>query len=220
MRKRRIDPRAIDDPRHIRVLASPVRHELVDTLSALGGAASAAALAEHLGRHADGLYYHLDLLCRSGLVEATHDADGERIYQLVGGGGAPLRLAYRSERAHKAALFRYIKGLLRVAERDFAHGLGTTNVATSGPKRELWAARNKGWVGPAELEEVNTLLERLCTLTSQPRAPGREKLVSFAFVLSPTDKRAKRRSSALNVTPRSAPAGGAGRGREPRSSGR
>ena len=43
------------------------------------------------------------------------------------------------------------------------------------------------------LAEVNRLLERLCTLTSQPRGEGREVLLSLAFVLSPTDRRAKRR---------------------------
>ena len=43
-------PRQIDDPKRIRVLASPVRHEIVDTLSALGGTATVARLAEQIGR--------------------------------------------------------------------------------------------------------------------------------------------------------------------------
>src|SRR5687768_8664088 len=72
--------RAISDPAQIRLLSSPVRQEIVDTLSAFGGEASVAALAEQLGRPADGLYYHLRALVRGALVlevtgwEATSDA--------------------------------------------------------------------------------------------------------------------------------------------------
>jgi hypothetical protein len=193
----RFDPRAISEPRHVRLLASPVRHEIVDTLSALGGTASVATLADQLGRHADGLYYHLRLLCRAGLVQEIDPEPGaERLYRLVGTGKAPLRLAYRAGRGGNApALSNYAHGLLQVAERDFAHALRTPGVAMSGPRRELWAARNKGWVGTDDLEEVNRLLERLCDLTSRARGPGRDRLVSLAFVLAPSSRKPKRRGA-------------------------
>jgi DNA-binding transcriptional ArsR family regulator len=178
------------------VLASPVRHELVDTLSALGGRASVAQLAVQLGRPADGLYYHLRLLQKSGLIEELPEEGGERIYRLAGSGNAPLRLAYDTgARGNVAALSSYARGLLKVAQRDFEHGLRTPDISMQGSRRQLWAARNKGWVGPAELEEVNRLLERLCELTSRPRASGRDMLTSLAFVLSPSARRPKRRGS-------------------------
>ena len=68
-------------------------------------------------------------------------------------------------------------------------------IKLSGPRRQLWAARNKGWVSPSDLEEVNRLLERLCSLTSRPRGKGRDLLVSLAFVLAPSARKPKRRSS-------------------------
>jgi hypothetical protein len=83
--------------------------------------------------------------------------------------------------------------LLQVAERDFARALRMPGVAMSGPRRELWAARNKGWVGAADLAEINRLLERLCDLTSRPRGAGRDRLVSLVFVLAPSSRRPKRR---------------------------
>jgi DNA-binding transcriptional ArsR family regulator len=195
MARRRFDPRAISEPRHVRLLASPVRHEIVDTLSALGGTASVAALAEQLGRHADGLYYHLRLLCRAGLVEEIErEPRGGRRFRLAGTGKAPLRLAYRAGIGGNApALSSYAHGLLQVAERDFARALRMPGVAMSGPRRELWAARNKGWVGAADLAEINRLLERLCDLTSRPRGAGRDRLVSLVFVLAPSSRRPKRR---------------------------
>jgi DNA-binding transcriptional ArsR family regulator len=189
-------PRQIDDPKRIRVLASPVRHEIVDTLSALGGTATVARLAEHLGRHADGLYYHLRLLKKAGLVEELAPEDGEeRMFRLAGSGKAPLRLAYRVERGGNGnALETYARGLLKVAQRDFTEALSIPDVVASGPRRQLWAARNKGWVSGADLAEVNALLERLCTLTSQKREAGRDVLMSLAFSLTPLARRAKRRA--------------------------
>lgn len=193
-------PRRIDDPRRIRILASPVRHEIVDTLSALGGGprhgVSVSRLAEHLGRHADGLYYHLNLLTRAGLVEEITAPGAERGFRLAGSGKAPLRLAYKVEKGGNAgALHDYSRGLLKVAQRDFAQALNIPDVVVGGKRRELWAARNKGWVSARDLEEVNALLERLCTLTSQKREAGKEKLVSLAFVLAPLTQKSKRRGA-------------------------
>lgn len=195
MSKVPLNPRAIDDPRRIKALSSPVRHELADTLAALGGTASVATLAEHLGRHADGLYYHLRVLCKVGLVEEIESPGAtERMYKLAGSKTAPLRLAYRAGRRGNApALSSYAHGLLQVAERDFKRALSQPDVVVSGKRRQLWAARNKGWVSAVDLEEVNRLLEKLCELTSRPRTPGRDMLISLAFALAPAARRSKRR---------------------------
>jgi hypothetical protein len=197
MAKSRFDPRAVSDPRHVRVLASPARHELVDTLSALGGTASVATLAEQLGRHADGLYYHLRVLCRAGLVQEIEGASGGgKQYRLAGTGRAPLRLAYRTGRKGNAsALLDYVEGLLQVAQRDFTRALALPGIELGGERRQLWAARNKGWISVSDLEEVNRLLERLCSLTSRPRGKERDSLVSLAFVLAPSARKPKRRGS-------------------------
>ena len=196
MKSTPLQRRKIDDPRRIRLLASPVRHEIVDTLSALGGAARVAVLAEHLGRHADGLYYHLKLLTKSGLIEEVSEAGEERCFRLAGTGKAPLRLAYKVERGGNAgALHDYSRGLLKVAQRDFEQALRMPDVVASGNRRQLWAARNKGWVGARDLAEINSLLERLCTLTSQKRDTERDVLVSLAFVLAPLRQRPRRRGA-------------------------
>ena len=85
-------------------------------------------------------------------------------------------------------------GLLQVAGQDFEHALDMPDVVVDGVQRQLWAARNKAWLSIEELEEVNGLLERLCDVMSRPRAPGRDLLMSCAFVLAPVTPRPKRRS--------------------------
>jgi DNA-binding transcriptional ArsR family regulator len=193
--KGKFDRRAIADPEQIRVLSSPVRQEIVDTLAALGGEAGAATLAEQLGRPADGLYYHLRLLVRAGLLHETRSEAGEeRRYRLEGEGDAPLRLAYRTGRGgNLAALKGFARALLQVAGRDFEEALETPDVRAEGNRRELWTARNKGWLSAGDIEEVNQLIERLNSLTSQPSGPGRDRLLSFAYVLAPIRPRPKRR---------------------------
>ncbi|QNH13728.1 helix-turn-helix domain-containing protein [Xanthomonas sp. SI] len=189
-----LDTAAIRDPAHIRLLASPVRQELVDTLASLGGEASVAELSEQLGRPADGLYYHLQLLAESELVREGEGAAGERVFRLAGSAGVPLRLSYDLANAEAvAALAAYAKGLAQVAERDFQAALKQPGVEVDGPGRQLWAARNKGWLNEAELAEANALLERLCELLSRPRDPSRDRPMSLAFVLAPAAVRGRRR---------------------------
>lgn len=187
-----IDHRAISDPRLITLLSSPIRQEIVDTLATVGGEASAAELALELGRHADGLYYHLKLLCKAKLIT---ELDGEeRRYRLAGDAAQPLRLAYQtSSERHITALRKFAHGLLQVAEKDFSAALAEDDVITAGPSRQLWAARNKAWLSEAELQEANQLLERLCELMSHPRSAARDHLLSCTFVLAPHTAQSKRR---------------------------
>src|SRR3990170_3327266 len=119
---KKFNRRAISDPAQIRLLSSPVRQEIVDTLAALGGEASVSRLAEQLGRPADGLYYHLRVLVRGELVdESPSEEREETVYRLKGEGDEPLRLAYRrGMQGNLEALNVFARGLLQVAGRDFA----------------------------------------------------------------------------------------------------
>lgn len=193
---KQFDARAISDPAHIRLLASPVRQELADTLASLGGEATVTSLAEQLGRPADGLYYHLQLLAEAGLVHEQQSTTGDRVFRLAGAAQSPLRLSYElaSDDARKA-LSSYVRGLVQVAKSDFEAGMTLEGVGAEGKRRQLWAARNKGWVSAAELEEVNSLLERLCELVSQTRGPSRDHPMSLAFVLAPSVVRSPRRGT-------------------------
>lgn len=190
------DSRAVSDPAQVRLLSSPARQEVVDTLAALGGEAGVASLADQLGRPADGLYYHLRALVAGGLVEELPSEEGERRFRLAGEGVAPLRLVYDlGPNGNAAELRAFAHGLLQVAGRDFESALERGDAAVIGTGRELWASRNKGWLSPGDIAEVNALLERLSELTSQPKVAGRDRLISLAFVLAPIDAQPKRRTS-------------------------
>jgi hypothetical protein len=176
----------VERPDHIALLASSARQELVDTLDALGGEAVVAELAVQLGRPVAGLYYHLQLLARAGLIEELAGDGSARRYRVP----PALRLRYRpGPTANARAVTRFAGGMLRVAQRDFAAAIRDPRVVVDGPRRTLWAARVKGWVGGAELTEINRLIARLAVLVSPGRAPGRDRLVALTWVLTPVHAR-------------------------------
>lgn len=181
-------------------LVSTVRQEIVDTIEAIGGEAAVADIAAHLGRPADGIYYHLRRLVGSGVLRNGDDpGDGRgRRYSTTARRGKRFQLKYgRESGADHKTVVRLVSGLLRTAERDFGRALRSGAAQGEGAQRELWASRLKGWVGDADLREINRLLVRLSQLLQQPRDPRRERLVTLAWVLAPIDDRPLRRGSAL-----------------------
>jgi predicted ArsR family transcriptional regulator len=196
--KRDKAPRMITSAAAVESLAYPLRQELVDTLQAFGGEAAAGDLAEHLGRPVDGLYYHLRLLVECGLLSEHRGRNSagrmERRYRISAPGEGPLRLAYRPRQTRSAeALRKVVAGMLRIAGRDFVRALGDEEVVVEGARRQLWAARGKGWVSNAQLQEMNELLTRLLVMLEQPRDATRPHLMSVCFAMAPVAARPKRR---------------------------
>jgi hypothetical protein len=88
---------------------------------------------------------------------------------------------------------RVAGSVLRVAERDFKRALADPAAVDEGPRRELWAARGKGWVGPGQLAEINRLLARMIELLQQPRTPEKQTLIALSWVLAPLEPQSPRR---------------------------
>jgi hypothetical protein len=184
----------IQRPAEIRILTSPVRQEIVDTLEALGGNAPVAAIAAALGRPSDGLYYHLRILVKGGLLEELPDTGDGRRYRTRARGSERLRLRYEPGRTPNArAVTRVIGGMLRTTRRDFEAALADPEVVTEGPQRALRASRVKGWVSPSDLAELNRLQARAIALLRRNRKPRDGQLMSLTWVLAPVRARPSRR---------------------------
>lgn len=198
---RALPARTVTRAAAVEALAYPLRQELVDTLQAFGGEAAAGELAEHLGRPVDGLYYHLRLLVECGLLAEQRGRNRagrmERRYRISAPGEGPLRLAYRPRQARNAeAVRKVVAGMLRIAGRDFVRALADEDVVVEGERRQLWAARGKGWVSDAQLVEMNQLLTRVLALLEQGRDDDRPHLMSLCFAMTPVAARPKRRGQA------------------------
>jgi len=190
------NPVLIDRVAQLRALVSPVRQELVDMLQALG-TASIADLAERMGRPADGLYYHVRALVAAGLVQqaGTRSRGGreEAVYCTL----APeegMRLRYPTEGGSaRETLQRLVASMVRTAGREFKDALARPETVASGPRRELWAARSKGWLSTAELAHANRLLVQLVDLLSHGPTGARDRLLNLTFVLAPGTVQTARR---------------------------
>ncbi|MCE7973989.1 MAG: ArsR family transcriptional regulator [Leptolyngbya sp. PLA1] len=177
-----------------RALASPVRQEVVDTLHA-AGPSTMARLAGLLGRPADGLYFHVKVLLRVGLVvEAGTSGSGRSLAAVYDVPGRPLRLAYGSTRAERAEIARIIRAAIRLSQREYERACARGERAEQ-PGRVLWGGRAKGWLSGVQQRRAGTLLKELESLL-QSGSPGRgARLMSFGYLLAPCEgARAGRRT--------------------------
>ena len=177
----------VADRRQIRALASPIRQDILDAVTAIGPC-SVAELAAALGRPADGLYYHIKRLLDVRLLIAKDDAGGLRLDSARKG----LYLEYRpADRANRAGVLRVIGAMVRSAERTFRRGFVPGVAVVKGPRRNLWAGHSRGALSPAELAEVNRLLDRLnAVMRSGRRDRNRRRtanrsLYELTFILAP-----------------------------------
>jgi len=172
----------------IAALASPVRQELFDVLEAIGGEATVAELANHLGRAADGLYYHLECLRRVGLVDVvagrSRAGRDERRYRLVGGDTRLELGASPGNPSRARAVGRVVGGMLRIARRNYDAAVAG-GACSVGAARDLWATRQVAWVTRGELAEINRLLATLVAHIPRTRTSRRKKLISICVVLAP-----------------------------------
>lgn len=176
----------IRELRQIRALASPARQAIVDALETLGPS-SAHELGEVLGRKSDRLYYHLQILKRTGIVRSRSERNRVgRLQERFDLPGRPTWLRYLpSDPRNVAAITRLVGTTLRDAHRAFGKAF-TKGVVVEGKGRMLWAGRRTGWLGPGELRQLNALLHKMISLVER-RRPGRRdaRLYAFTFSLSP-----------------------------------
>ncbi len=190
----------IHSDQQLAALTSAARQEIVDVLSQMG-TVSVAEIAAALGRPADALYYHLRALKRAGLVlQVGVQRRGGRPEGLFRTIAPELQLRYRPRnQGNRWAVTAIVGSMLRLGIRDFRSAFRSGHVRVSGPKRELWALRRTGWLSPAQVASVNTLIQRMSRMAAKPKGPGR--LYGVTILLTPLDHRG-RKSRSASVSPK------------------
>lgn len=183
----------VRDVRQIRVLASPMRQLVLDTLEALG-IASVAELATTLQVPADRLYFHLHALERAGLVRAVSRVRrGGRPGTVYAPGGRRSRLQYApGDAANVAAVTSVVSSMVRAALREFRKGFQGAPAVT-GSRRELWGARRVAWLDPTALAAVNAGLSAVFRHFERRRARARGRPYAITVLLSPLVRRPHRK---------------------------
>ena len=189
---RRVSPFYIHAVPKIAAIASPVRAALVDALDSLGPATT-LQLAATLGYPPDGLYYHLNMLEKHGLVvrAGAEPGTGAARFDLP---GHPATLSYRLEdNQQRDATTKVVATMLRSAQRGFRRGFAPGVATVDGPRRNLRAGRRIAWLTERELELLNRHIERIHALFGRG-GPSRKgaRLHEFTYVLAPVGRNGRR----------------------------
>ena len=179
---KRIRPLAVDP----RLLASPLRAEIIGHLQT-EGPLSIRQLATHLSLPASGLYHHVSLLAKAGLLLEQERRRSGRREEAVYALSAP-RAAGGDARdpAGRAGIAAAAKTALRMAEREFASAL---DACPPGKRPGLRLSRQRVWLDDPALGKVLTLLARLEALLARENRGRRGQLHVVTTVVVPVVKR-------------------------------
>jgi DNA-binding transcriptional ArsR family regulator len=170
-------PLAVDP----RVLASPLRAEIIGRLQT-EGPLSIRELAAHLSRPASGLYHHVRLLEKSGLLaERERRKSGRReeaVYMLTAPRAAGT---YTRDPARRAGLAAAATSALRLAGREFVAALAA---CPPGKRRNLRLSRQRVWLSDDGARRAAVLIGRLEALLAAEnrRQQGRMHVVTTVVV--------------------------------------
>ena len=181
-------PYVVTSMKQLLMIASPGREDIIDAVGVIGPC-TVTQLARFIGRSRHALYYHVRALRDSGLLLETHRSGAGKKrtghYDLP---GRPLSVRYdlSTERARRAVI-TLARTRLRSASRGFVRACRPDVATLTGPTRNLWVARWKGWMSDQELTEANSLLTRLVNLLHQGKSVSktRRRCYELTFALAP-----------------------------------
>ena len=179
-------PYLITDLAQLRALSSPVRHDIVDAVTATG-TVSVATIARMVGRAPSALYFHIQRLERLGLL-IRRDIPTRRGRPSVGYDvpGRPMMLVYQpSQSKTRLPMGKLVRSMAASGTRSFMRAYGP-DANVTGLDRNLWASRSKGWLSSRELREVNRHLQALTRLLhhASDAAGGDRQPMELTFILS------------------------------------
>ena len=172
-----------------------MRQEVIDAIAVLG-ASTIAEVADHLGRAADSLYFHVRKLEKVGLLqEVEKRREGKYEVAVYGLPGKIMRVKYGGGVVAKSVQ-RVVAGAVRLGIRDFNRAMVTPETEFSGPARNVWGGRMKGWVSKEDVVEINRLIEELAAIFHRSTQEDGKSLQSLAWVSAPVGVkgRAKKRT--------------------------
>ena len=189
---KRDSPFYLHDVGQVKAVASPVRAAVIDALEVMAPA-TILQIAGVIGYPPDGMYYHLRVLERTGLVirGTPEPGTGAARFELP---GHPATLRYRlDDRQQGHAMNKVVGTMVRCAERSFRRAFAPGRATVKGPHRNLRAGRRTAWLTAAELRVLNRHIESIHALfgRGRPQRPG-ARLHEFTYVLAPIVQKGRR----------------------------
>ncbi len=176
----------ITDPARSRVLASPLRIELLELLIRQGPS-TVAELAAALGRAPDSLYYHLRKLERLGFLTVVRRRVAGRRPEAVFEAVAD-QIEVECDPTSEAAIRieeQSLGALLRLTERNYSRALRSGEAHPRGRARDLLATRIRVNLDAAGRAELNRRIDELLDFLREASEPEHGPALGLTLVLSP-----------------------------------
>jgi predicted transcriptional regulator len=189
----------ISDPAMWKVLASPVRFEIVECMRSIAPC-SIAEIAQSLSRPADALYRHVEKLQEAGyIVSAGYRKARRHVEQLIdltaedfqfdsrpveGGATAPQM---------NAALLTTIEAMFKSALRTARDSVASGGIDQSDPKRKLFALYEVCRVSDDDFGEIVRLLREIKRITDGRRLREGGKLIAVSMLATPVTRKSRSR---------------------------
>jgi len=170
----------------LRCLTSPVRHDMVDHLSA-HGVMSIRELAASIGKKPASIYHHLNQLIEAELVqEAGSRLVHRRHEKLYATPSRRMRLNRAlADRANNKVMREIVDALCRQTARDFSHGLKVESARRDGAQQNLRFFRLVNRPAAKSLKELNRKLDEIAEILWRDPDPA-SPVVALTWILTPT----------------------------------
>jgi DNA-binding transcriptional ArsR family regulator len=190
MRRKGPNAERVGESRRLEALASPLRMEIIGALRT-DGPRSIRELAAQLDKAADGLYHHVRMLLKAGILrEREQRKVGRRmeaVYELTAERFAG-RMDPKSAES-KAAAIRAGSAAMRLASREFKTAIETDAMTLTKGLPNLRASRQKTWLTDRGLLRLHRLLGQIERLLLSESDRKRGRAHSLTIVLAPCRQR-------------------------------
>lgn len=174
----------LDTADAMRVMASPLRHAIVQVIIARGEA-SVSDIAWDLQRPAPTLYRHIDQLVEGGIVrEVGTRSTGKRDARVFASGQVWYRYAPRSP-ARLEALLVYVRTMGRNAMRQMVRSFESKKAVTHGDARDTHFYSEFGWFDEEELAELNRRIDSVAIMFRNKKRTEGKRLIATTLIQSP-----------------------------------
>ncbi|WP_375204083.1 winged helix-turn-helix domain-containing protein [Hyphococcus sp.] len=175
------------DQHQLQCMASPVRQDMVDHLSA-HGVMSIKELAASIGKKPSSIYHHLKLLLEADLiVETGSRVVNRKLEKLYATPSRRMRMSKALEDPENNEELREIVGALcRQTDRDFSRGLENEQAKRGGQFQNLRFFRLVNRPTPQSLRQINKKLDEIAEILWSDPDPN-SPLVALTWILAPKD---------------------------------
>jgi predicted transcriptional regulator len=182
---------SVTSPADWETLISPARSEIAEAIRLLGPC-SIAEIAQAIGRPADSLYRHIEILIGAGfVVEAGYrkgERNAERLVDVVAE-DFHVEFSDNSGSAENRAIVRTANSFLSAMGRTIRDSAGARQLIFDAGNRNLSINYELSWLTPAQFQEVRSLIRRIKQVMDQGKVAREGRLYATLSMACPVTRK-------------------------------